>query len=142
MGHFEIMIEFDKLPAKNLGADSPKTLVRSAIVSRLAARSKGLTVDDVDFVVNLVLRTMADRLSEGGRVEIRGFGSFATRMRPPRRSRNPRTGQPVLVDAKQVPRFKMSRELRGRLNPTSTMISMLPPNQPCNPAAAVRRTGR
>lgn len=135
------MIEFDKSSATNSGADSPKAMLRSTIVSRLAARSKGLTADDVGFVVDLVLLAITDRLAEGGRVEIRGFGSFATRLRPPRCSRNPRTGQPVLVDAKQVPCFKMSRELRDRLNASATMKAMLCP-EPALQSGSGRATPR
>ncbi|MFP5450086.1 MAG: HU family DNA-binding protein, partial [Alphaproteobacteria bacterium] len=56
------------------------------------------------------------RLAEGGRVEIRGFGAFSTRSRNPRKGRNPRTGDAVDVPAKRVPYFKPGKEIRERLN--------------------------
>ncbi len=53
---------------------------------------------------------------QGGRVELRGFGAFSTRQRDARVGRNPRTGDPVSVDAKRVPYFKPGKEMRERLN--------------------------
>lgn len=49
-------------------------------------------------------------------MELRGFGAFSVKHRPARVGRNPRTGEPVQVDAKSVPFFKAGKELRDRLN--------------------------
>jgi integration host factor subunit beta len=51
----------------------------------------------------------------GGRVEIRGFGSFGLNYRPPRQGRDPKTGDKVKVPAKYVPHFKAGKELRERV---------------------------
>ena len=58
---------------------------------------------------------MTEALSDGGRVELRGFGAFSVRSRPARSGRNPRTGETVEVPAKAVPFFKSGKELRERL---------------------------
>jgi len=58
---------------------------------------------------------MSTMLSRGGRIEIRGFGSFALNYRPPRRGRNPKTGDKVKVSAKYSPHFKAGKELRERV---------------------------
>ena len=55
-------------------------------------------------------------LARGDRVELRGFGAFSVRSRPARAGRNPRTGEAVEVQAKNVPFFKSGKELRVRLN--------------------------
>ena len=55
-------------------------------------------------------------LQQGGRVELRGFGVFTTRVRPARLGRNPRTGEHVTVRRKVVPFFKAGKELRDRIN--------------------------
>ena len=52
-------------------------------------------------------------LRSGDKVEIRGFGSFRTRVRQPRRGRNPKTGAAVDVPGKTIPYFKPSRELKA-----------------------------
>ncbi|MNN74007.1 Integration host factor subunit beta [compost metagenome] len=67
-------------------------------------------------VVNVILGQMTEALSDGGRVELRGFGAFSVRSRPARVGRNPRTGDTVEVPAKAVPFFKSGKELRERLN--------------------------
>lgn len=110
------MIHPEKRPRKLVRAGTSNTLIRSVLVDRLAAATSGLTTGDVDFIVDVLLTAITSRLAEGGRVEIRGFGSFGTRLRRPRIARNPRTGQRISVAAKYVPCFKMGREFRSRLN--------------------------
>ncbi|GEO16049.1 integration host factor subunit beta [Microvirga aerophila] len=74
---------------------------------------------DVEKVVNAILDTIADALAQGGRAEIRGFGSFAVKKRDARTGRNPRTGEAVSISEKVVPVFKTGKEMRQRLNATS-----------------------
>jgi integration host factor subunit beta len=71
---------------------------------------------DVSRVVDTVLGEIATALSQGRRVELRGFGSFDVRRRRPRVGRNPRTGVAVKVPAKSVLHFKSGKDLRDHLN--------------------------
>ena len=64
----------------------------------------------------MVLKHMAACLAGGGRIEIRGFGSFSVRFRRARVGRNPRTGTPVSLPARYAPNFKPGKRLRERLN--------------------------
>ena len=59
---------------------------------------------------------MVSALSRGMRVEVRGFGSFSVKYRPPREGRNPRTGETVKVPGKYVPYFRAGKEIRDHLN--------------------------
>lgn len=59
---------------------------------------------------------MSHTLSNGGRIEIRGFASFLLHHRPGRIGRNPKTGVSVVLPAKYVPHFKPGKELRKRVN--------------------------
>jgi len=61
---------------------------------------------------------MAQKLSTGNRIEIRGFGSFSLHFRPPRIGRNPKTGEAVALSGKYVPHFKPGKELREKVNNT------------------------
>lgn len=90
-------------------------MTRSELVSRLAAHYRGLTAADVGASVSALFDAMSERLAEGGRVEIRGFGTFTANYRPSRKGRNPMTGEVVAVSAKHVPHFKPGRELRDRV---------------------------
>jgi integration host factor subunit beta len=71
---------------------------------------------DTELAVRLILDAIGDALAEGSRVEVRGFGSFALSFRPPRRGRNPKSGDQVVVPAKHVPHFKAGKELRERVD--------------------------
>jgi integration host factor beta subunit len=71
---------------------------------------------DAEVIVNAVFSSMADALRGGGRIEIRGFGSFIVKRRQSREGRNPRTGLVVAVPAKRVPFFKVGKELKLRVD--------------------------
>ncbi len=91
-------------------------MIKSELIERLAGENPHLTHAEVERVVGIILGSMTDALSSGGRVELRGFGAFSVRARPARMGRNPRTGEAVEVPAKAVPFFKSGKELRQRLN--------------------------
>ena len=91
-------------------------MIKSELISKLAAENPHLTRTDVERVVNTMLESMTNALERGGRVELRGFGAFSVRGRPARSGRNPHTGEAVEVEAKAVPFFKSGKELRERLN--------------------------
>jgi integration host factor subunit beta len=74
-----------------------------------------LQAKDAELAVKVILDALSATLSRGGRVEIRGFGSFGLNYRPPRQGRNPKTGDKVKVPAKYVPHFKAGKELRERV---------------------------
>ena len=65
--------------------------------------------------MNVLLSAIAKTLAAGGRVEIRGFGSFGLNYRSSRIGRNPKTGERVVVPEKSAPHFKPGKELRERL---------------------------
>ena len=87
-------------------------MVKSELIAVLAERFPQLTAADVETAVATILNAAADTLCRGGRIEIRGFGSFALNYRPPRLGRNPKTGERVAVPGKWTPHFKAGKELR------------------------------
>ncbi|MFZ5747284.1 MAG: integration host factor subunit beta [Pseudomonadota bacterium] len=91
-------------------------MIRSELVQLLVQDNPGLTVREVEKIVSVFFDEIVHRLTEDGRVELRGFGAFSTRAREARTGRNPRTGETVEVDAKRVPYFKPGKEMRARLN--------------------------
>jgi integration host factor subunit beta len=91
-------------------------MIRSELLQELAKANPELRADDVERVVDVFFDEIAQRLAEGGRVELRGFGAFSSREREPRKGRNPRTGEAVDVPGKRVPFFKPGKEMRARLN--------------------------
>lgn len=91
-------------------------MTRSELISRLSEKFPQLTFADTEDSVNAILKAIAGSLISRGRVEVRGFGSFSVNIRPPRRGRNPKTGESVDVPKKAVPHFKPGVELRERVN--------------------------
>ncbi|MEY4237908.1 MAG: integration host factor subunit beta [Pseudomonadota bacterium] len=91
-------------------------MIRSELLQALARDNPGLRAEEVEKVVDTFFDEIEQRLAQGGRVELRGFGAFSTRERDPRQGRNPRTGASVSVPGKKVPYFKPGKEMRARLN--------------------------
>jgi integration host factor subunit beta len=87
-------------------------MTRSDLIQKLADKYPSLLLKDVDLSVKLILDAMSSQLVKGGRIEVRGFGSFSLNYRPPRVGRNPKSGAKVAVPEKHVPHFKPGKELR------------------------------
>jgi len=92
-------------------------MIRSVLLQKLAQDNPELRAQEIEQVVDIFFEEIAQRLAEGGRIELRGFGAFSTREREARTGRNPRTGEAVDVPAKRVPYFKPGKEMRNALNP-------------------------
>ncbi|NJC87517.1 MAG: integration host factor subunit beta [Desulfuromonas sp.] len=88
---------------------------KSELVEALAS-GNGLTYKKAEEIVNLLFDSMATTLSEGGRIEIRGFGSFVVKDYKSYMGRNPKTGEMIKVKPKRLPFFKVGKELRERVN--------------------------
>lgn len=91
-------------------------MTKSELVERIARLQGQLSVRDIELAVKALLEQMTQTLAEGRRIEVRGFGSFSLSQRAARVGRNPKTGEPVELPAKQVPHFKPGKELRERVN--------------------------
>ena len=76
------------------------------------AKKHNLTNQQVYDIVNLVFDGFTDTLKNGGRIEIRGFGSFIVKEYGAYKGRNPKTGNDVQVKPKRIPYFKVGKELK------------------------------
>ncbi len=91
-------------------------MTKSELITYLAEENPHLYQRDVERIVTTVFDEIALALSQGDRVELRGFGAFSVKHRGSRVGRNPRTGEAVQVGAKRVPYFKTGKQLREKLN--------------------------
>ena len=91
-------------------------MTKSELIELLIDQQSHLPVKDVEEAIKTMLDHMSDALSNGERIEIRGFGSFSLHYREPRVGRNPKTGDSVVLDGKHVPHFKPGKEMRDRVN--------------------------
>src|SRR5262249_55007228 len=74
-----------------------KLVTKSELIEIITAKQKHLPAKDVELALKQILEIMSDALSQGERIEIRGFGSFSLHFRPPRQGRNPKTGEAVAL---------------------------------------------
>lgn len=89
---------------------------KSEIIKNLSLKIESLSDDDVEKSVNIILTLVSESLVRTDRVELRNFGTFSTRTREKRISRNPKTGTSILVQAKNHPYFRASKYLKESLN--------------------------
>ena len=88
---------------------------KSELVRVLAEKNK-ISVEDAEMVVQTLVSGMRETLMDGGRVEIRGFGSFKIKEYEGYQGRNPKTGDFIEVQPKRMPFFRAGKELRDFLN--------------------------
>ena len=91
-------------------------MTKSELIHRIAQKQSQLVERDVETTVKMMLDHMAECLAGGGRIEIRGFGSFSLRFRRARVGRNPRTGTPVSFPVRYAVCFKPGMRLRERVD--------------------------
>jgi len=99
-------------------------MTKSELIEILAQKQTQLAYKDVELAVKNMLEHMATTLSNGERIEIRGFGSFSLHYRPPRVGRKPKTGDSVDLTAKYVPHFKPGKEMRERVNESMERVEI------------------
>ncbi len=76
----------------------------------------GLTKVETEAVMNGVMTTIINALTENQRVELRGFGTFGVKHRMPKKARNPGTGEAIYLPERFVPTFKPAKQMRTRVN--------------------------
>ena len=90
---------------------------KSELIKRMADKLDQLSSRDVDLAVHSLIEIMSDNLASGGRIEIRGFGTFSNHFRKSRNVRNPKTGEVgIHKPGKFVPHFKPGKDLRRRVD--------------------------
>lgn len=87
---------------------------KSELIEKLAAE-KSMSNAVAEAIVQEIFASMTETLIAGGRIEIRGFGSFELRNYAGRIGRNPKTGLEVTVKPKKSPFFKVGKELKERV---------------------------
>ena len=88
---------------------------KSDLISTLSLKEQ-LSEKNASEIVNMIFDGFTDALKNGGRIEIRGFGSFTVRDYDAYTGRNPKTGKKTKVGPKRLPFFKVGKELKERVN--------------------------
>lgn len=80
------------------------------------SRKENITEKKAVEVVNLIFKGFTEELKKGGRIEIRGLGSFVVRNYDAYTGRNPKTGKNIKVSPKKLPFFKVGKELKEKVD--------------------------
>ncbi|MEN6319866.1 MAG: HU family DNA-binding protein [Syntrophaceae bacterium] len=88
---------------------------KSELIEALS-KKENLTEKKAIDVITMVFKGFTDELKTGGRIEIRGFGSFVVRNYTSYTGRNPKTGKNIKVAPKKLPFFKVGKELKARVD--------------------------
>jgi DNA-binding protein HU-beta len=79
------------------------------------ARNVKLTKVDANKAIDTFLSGITEALRRGEKVTLVGFGTFMTAQRRERMGRNPRTGAPIRIPGKRVPKFKPGSQLQAKV---------------------------
>ena len=86
------------------------------LIQILSDNQDQLPLRDIQLTVNTIINTMISTLTNGERIEIRGFGSFSLRYKRSKMGRNPKTGERVAIREHYVPHFKPGKNLKKQVN--------------------------
>lgn len=80
------------------------------------AEQAGLTKADATRAIDATFAAITKALSNGDKVPLVGFGTFAVSERKAREGRNPRTGETVKIAARKAVSFKAGSALKDSVN--------------------------
>jgi len=96
-------------------------MTKKEIVKQIAEKfdeSQTKVKEIVQGTFDLIIATLV----EEGRIELRNFGVFEVKRRKSRRARNPRTNQPVEVEAKNVVTFQPGKVMEERVRTAKMFV--------------------
>lgn len=108
----------------------PVATTKRDLVERVSAKHSSLTKVEVGAVVQTFLDEVVQALAKNERIELRDFGVFTPRNRAARKARNPKTGAVVEVPATRTVAFKLGKEFKAKLAPTTGGSAPTPPPSP------------
>ena len=77
-----------------------------------------LTKQRASRLVNATFEIIKKKLETGEQVLISRFGKFNVKFKWAGKSRNPRTGEQIIVESRRVVKFQASQKLKEKLNPS------------------------
>lgn len=90
------------------------TVTRSDLADKLREKF-GLTSADAYKLVDVIFDEVSEALIHGEEVKFAGFGTFKILEKNARMGRNPKTGEPAVISARNVVTFRPSTEFRNRV---------------------------
>ena len=89
---------------------------RSDVVRTIQVQYKRMRASDAMAMLDTVVEEIKSSVAHGDKIEIRGFGTFQSRIRATKNGYNPSTGETIFLPAGKTILFKPSRELTKKMN--------------------------
>jgi len=89
--------------------------MNKADLIKMMANDAGITQSEAAKAFNSMVDGIAGALANDDRVVLVGFGTFSTSSRKARIGRNPKTGAPLQIPARKVPKFTPGKALKEKL---------------------------
>lgn len=77
---------------------------------------KGITKAEAEKIVNTFIEGITSAVKAGQSVQFVGFGAFEVKHQEARNGRNPLTGENIVIEAKNVVKFKAGESLKSAAN--------------------------
>ena len=91
-------------------------LVKSKLLKKIYQNYPNFYKKDLEKFFDIFVDEIKLALKNDERVELRGWGVFSTKNQKRKTSRNPKTGEKVIVNEKKSINFKMSKDLFNEIN--------------------------
>lgn len=88
---------------------------KSELIARIAEQAS-INKTQATAALQAVETGVVDTLANGGKVELKGFGTFSVKERAERTGRNPQTGEPIQIAASKTPTFKAGKAFKDAVN--------------------------
>ena len=85
------------------------------LINRIA-EDAGISKAQATDALNATINAITDALKDGNKVTLVGFGTYSISHRAARTGRNPQSGAPIQIAAKNVVKFKAGKELSDSVN--------------------------
>jgi len=90
---------------------------RTELIDAMAKKmGNSVTKKDVEATLKSFVEVVTEELSKKEKIQLVGFGTFETSVRPAREGRNPRTGETMKIAESVVPKFKPGKALKDAVN--------------------------
>ena len=99
-------------------------MIRSELIEALHNNSK-FTLEQADVGVKKILDVMTETLSQGQRIEVRGFGCFDLRLKKERNAHNPKTVKKLVTERKFSVYFKPGKLLKDRVDGSKESVDIV-----------------
>ncbi|HJC47805.1 MAG TPA: HU family DNA-binding protein [Candidatus Lachnoclostridium pullistercoris] len=88
---------------------------KTELIAEIAERAE-ISKKDAEKALKAFTDVVADELVKGEKVQLVGFGTFEVSERAAREGRNPKSGEPMKIEASRSPKFKAGKALKDMVN--------------------------